>query len=132
MKLPMRDHSLWRDKEGKIRDEAFLHCWKGGGGGKMSTALVRSCEAAMVDQSGKRSLLLGLGLDGTDGHVRVTRGEDFRLLGGSQETHQRMQEVAVKLTEKLARRGKRLGDASGQEIRDLVGEVGLGEARSEE
>lgn len=77
----------------------------------------------MVDQPRKRSLLLGIGLDGTDGHVRLTRGEDFRLLGGSQETHEQMQEVAIKLTEKLARRGKRLGEASCQEIFDLVREV---------
>ena len=37
-------------------------------------------------------MLLGVGLDNDDGHGRVTRGENFRLVGGSHDTHQQMQE----------------------------------------
>ena len=36
--------------------------------------------------------LLGLGLDATDQHKRITRGEGFSLVGGSEETHERMTE----------------------------------------
>ena len=43
-----------------------------------------------------KSVLLGMGLDNKDGHVRATKGENFRLYGGSKETHERMQEKAIK------------------------------------
>ena len=64
----------------------------------------------------KRALLLGLGFDGKDGHLRVTRGENYRLIGGSRETHEVMQEKAVKFNEELSRRGKRLAEISGEEF----------------
>ena len=64
--------------------------------------------------------LLGVGLDNEDGHHRPTRGEEFVLVGGSQETHERMQEVAIKVAESLQTRGKRLQDAAPQEVADLV------------
>ena len=35
---------------------------------------------------------LGVGLDNEDGHTRLTRGDNFVLYGGSDETHGRMQE----------------------------------------
>lgn len=60
--------------------------------------------------------LLGVGLDSQDGEHRITRGEHFLLVGGSQETHERMQETTIKLTEALRRRGKRLRDAQADEV----------------
>jgi hypothetical protein len=63
--------------------------------------------------------LLGLGLDAHDGHTRITRGKNFFLAGGSQETHARMQETAVKINEHLDRKGKRLEDVSVGELRDI-------------
>ena len=73
----------------------------------------------------KQAWLLGLGFDAHDGHVRITRGENFRLFGGSEETHGTMQEKAVKFNEKLADRGKRLEDISKAEFRDIAHEIGL-------
>ena len=70
-----------------------------------------------------RSAVLGVGLDATDGHKRITRGEDFLLAGGSQETHSAMQETVIKVSEKLSGRGKRIRDASVEELRDLFGEA---------
>jgi hypothetical protein len=72
-----------------------------------------------------KALLLGLGLDHTDGHVRVTRGRNFRLLGGSQETHEAMQEKAIKFNEHLDKRRKRLEDITPQEFREIAGELDL-------
>ena len=72
-------------------------------------------------------LLLGVGFDGRDGHKRLTKGDDFILMGGSEETHERMTETAIKVNEKLAKRGKKLRDASVEELRDIFGELG-GEA----
>ena len=82
----------------------------------------------MARHNDKRALLLGLGLDNKDGHVRVTRGEEFYLLGGSRETHEAMQEKAVRLGEALEKRGKRLADVSPQEFRDIAHDIGLREA----
>jgi len=73
----------------------------------------------------RKALILGVGLDNEDGHVRITRGENFHLLGGSQETHGTMQEKAVKFNEKLKARGRRLEEVSKEEFRDIAHEIGL-------
>jgi len=70
-----------------------------------------------------QAALLGLGLDGDDGHTRLTRGDNFVLFGGSQETHAVMQETAVKVNEHLDRRGKRLEDVSPKEMVDILREI---------
>lgn len=68
--------------------------------------------------------MLGVGLD-TDGHKRVTRGENFALVGGTKDTHEEMTEKALKINEKLADRGKRLDDVSREEFDDIAHDVGL-------
>jgi hypothetical protein len=62
---------------------------------------------------------LGIGLDNKDGDQRLTRSEHFLLVGGSQETHERMQDTAIKFTEALQRRGKKLEDTPVDEVIDL-------------
>lgn len=64
--------------------------------------------------------LLGVGLDGQDGHSRVTRGDDFCLVGGSQETHERMQDLVIRMNETLKRKGKRFQDLSRPEFEELA------------
>lgn len=76
----------------------------------------------MADKRKNKAALLGLGLDNDDGHVRVTRGENFHLMGGSAETHEDMQEKCIKFNEKLQDRGKRLEDLERREFIDLAGE----------
>jgi hypothetical protein len=73
----------------------------------------------------KKAWLLGLGLDNKDGHTRVTTGENFRLVGGSEETHGVMQEKAIKLNEHLKRRGKTLDSVSREEFHEIADEVGM-------
>jgi hypothetical protein len=63
---------------------------------------------------------LGVGLDNQDGHQRVTRSEHFVLLGGSEETHGRMQDVVIKFTESLQRQGKTLPETEPDEALDLL------------
>jgi len=63
---------------------------------------------------------LGVGLDSDDGHQRLTRSEHFLLVGGSAETHERMQDTAVRFGEALERRGKSLREASVEEALDLL------------
>jgi len=68
--------------------------------------------------------MLGVGLD-SDGHKRVTKGDNFALVGGSEETHERMTETAIKINEKLKLRGKQLEDVCHKEFDDIAHEVGL-------
>ena len=72
------------------------------------------------------SLLLGVGLDGRDGHRRVTKGRDFLVVGGSESTHEVLQEKAILFNVKLDRRGKRLADVrSRDELRDIADRAGI-------
>jgi hypothetical protein len=68
--------------------------------------------------------LLGVGLD-SDGHVRATRGDDFLLVGGSEETHERMQERVEKFKGTLDRMGTDLQRASKEQVREAAEESGL-------
>jgi hypothetical protein len=63
---------------------------------------------------------LGVGLDAKDGHTRITRGERFVLLGGSDETHEKMQEFAIKLHERMKDEGKSFGQVSPRDLRRLA------------
>ena len=64
--------------------------------------------------------LLGVGLDHADGHKRVTTGEQFVLVGGSAETHERMTETTVKTFEELKRRDKRLETVDRRELAEII------------
>lgn len=70
----------------------------------------------------KKRSLLGVGLDNQDGEIRITRGRNFHLVGGSQETHEQMQEKCIQFNEKLSRRGKELEDLETRELYDLAEE----------
>lgn len=68
--------------------------------------------------------MLGLGLD-SDGHKRVTAGDNFLLAGGSKDTHEEMTEKVIKINEKLTAAGKQLESVSSEEFDDIAQEVGL-------
>jgi hypothetical protein len=72
-----------------------------------------------------KSLLLGLGLDSQDSHVRITKGKNFRLYGGSEKTHEKMQEKAIRFNEQLIKRRKTLEEISTEEFYEIAGKVGL-------
>ncbi len=59
-------------------------------------------------------------MDSTDGHKRSTTGEQFTLVGGSQETHERMTETVVKTFEELKRREKRLESVDPRELAEIL------------
>jgi hypothetical protein len=72
----------------------------------------------------KRSTaLFCFGLDGKDGHTRITKGDAFLLVGGSEDTHDRMQDFTMRLAKALEERGTRLAEASPRQIRDAVSEI---------
>ena len=64
--------------------------------------------------------ILGLGLDNDDGHKRITTGEKFAIVGGSEETHERMTETVVKTFEELRQRGKELEQVEPKELAEIV------------
>ncbi|HOM16450.1 MAG TPA: hypothetical protein PLQ00_03935 [Thermoguttaceae bacterium] len=76
-----------------------------------------------ADPPERSAALLGLGLDAQDGQTRITRGKNFFLVGGSEETHSLMQETAIKINEHLDRQGKRLEDVSIRELREICAEI---------
>ncbi len=78
-----------------------------------------------VGKKQKKAKLLGLGLDAQDGHVRVTKGENFHLVGGSEETHGVMQEKAIKMNEHLKKRGKTLDTVSHDEFTDIADKLDM-------
>jgi len=67
--------------------------------------------------------LLGLAFDATDDQKRITRGKNFFLAGGSEETHLMMRETVIKLNEQLDQRGQQLADVSVEELRELIDEI---------
>ena len=67
--------------------------------------------------------VLGIGFDGNDGHKRITRTEEMVLVGGSTETHERMQETAIRFAEELEKSGKRLQEASPREAFEMLREA---------
>jgi hypothetical protein len=75
--------------------------------------------------SRKKNSLLGLGLDNKDGHARVTVGENYKLVGGSEETHGLMHEKAIKMNEHLKRRGKTLDNVTREEFHEIADKVGM-------
>ena len=64
--------------------------------------------------------LLGVGLDDDDGHKRITQGEQFHLVGGSEETHGRMTETAIKTFEELKRRDRHLETVDPRELAEIL------------
>lgn len=73
-----------------------------------------------------RRILLGLGLDRPDGELlRITRGENFHLIGGSKPTHEGMQEVCIRFNEEARRRLKTLDELSADEFLEIAMKLGL-------
>ncbi len=73
-----------------------------------------------MNESKNKSHLLGIGLDNQDGHKRLTIAENFTLVGGSEQTHERMTEMVVKTVEDLKRKGKSLEEACPKELSDTL------------
>jgi 6-phosphogluconate dehydrogenase len=66
---------------------------------------------------------LGVGLNDTDGHKRVTRNGPFLLVGGSEETHERLQDISVRFNEALEKRGQALPETPVEEVIDILYEA---------
>ncbi len=74
------------------------------------------------DKSPDRQVLglLGVAFDNDDGHKRLTQSEEFLLVGGSKETHENMQDIAIRFSESLKKKGKKLPETPVDEVIDLL------------
>jgi len=64
--------------------------------------------------------LYGFAGPSDDGHVRITRSEDFELAGGSKEAHEKMREITIKVDEGVKKKGKRIKDVSTKELVERI------------
>ncbi len=64
--------------------------------------------------------LLGVGFDADDGHVRITKGDKYDVLMGSDESHEYLTELISKIEDELKRRNLELGDIDPDELADIV------------
>ena len=78
----------------------------------------------------RRTALLGVGLDGAglgpksaDGVTRVTQGEDYLLLGGSEPAHEQMQDVAETVAEACRDEGTTLGKAPAGLVKEILSDL---------
>lgn len=64
--------------------------------------------------------ILGIGLDNDDGHKRLTKAESFTIIGGSEETHEKMTETLIKSMEEISRSNRRIEDLERTELREII------------
>jgi hypothetical protein len=64
--------------------------------------------------------LLGVGFDADDGHVRITTGDKFDVLMGSDESHEYISKLIMKIEEELNARGLNLDELSPEELSEIV------------
>lgn len=67
--------------------------------------------------------LLGVGFDGEDGHIRITKGENHDVLMGSAESHEYLQKLIQKIEEGLEAQGLNLDDLTPEEFSEFVGSI---------
>lgn len=80
----------------------------------------------MVSKRGKkqkRPSLIGRGFDHKPDEKRVTIADEFIVVGGSKENHERLQEEGIKMGEEARKRGKTLDQLSPAEMRDVMVKV---------
>jgi len=71
------------------------------------------------------SKMVIVGITESDGHKRITKSSDFVLFGGTKETHEQMQDAAMKFTDLRKRSGRELHECSKKEVLDLARESGM-------
>lgn len=74
----------------------------------------------MHNEKVERAHLLGVGLDNDDGHKRITQAEEFSIVGGSQDTHDRMTETVIKTFEDIKNNGKSLSTIEPHHLSELL------------
>lgn len=64
--------------------------------------------------------LLGVGFDAEDGHVRITKSDNYDVLMGSDESHDFLQKLIAKIEAELKYKDLKLDDLSPAEFSEFV------------
>lgn len=64
--------------------------------------------------------LLGVGFDAEDGHVRITNGEKYDVLLGSDESHEYISALIARIEGELEMRGLKLDELDPQDLGEIV------------
>lgn len=64
--------------------------------------------------------LLGVGFDEDDGHIRITSGDKFDVLMGSDESHEYITKLIMKIEAELDERGLILDEMSPEKFNEIV------------
>lgn len=59
----------------------------------------------------------------SDGHKRITKGDNFVIVGGDKDSHEKMQETVIKFNEHLNKKKKNLEQLSSKEFVDILNKV---------
>lgn len=83
------------------------------------------------DEASQRNMFLyGLAFDNEDNHKRITTGENFYILGGSEKTHEKLVEKILEFNQVVKKYGKQLGDLSESEYHKIVQEVSAKDSKA--
>ena len=74
----------------------------------------------MPKKDTQQAHLLGVGIDNDDGHKRITQADEFSIVGGSENTHERMTETVIKTFEDMKNDGKTLSNIEPEQLSDLL------------
>ena len=69
--------------------------------------------------------LLGVGFDAEDGHIRISQGERYDVLLGSDESHEYMRNLIQEIESTLDKQGKRLDEVTPGEVAELIESIRL-------
>ena len=68
--------------------------------------------------------LLGVGFDTDDGHVRITSGDKFDVVMGSDESHEYITTLIMKIEKEMEAQGLDLDDLSPEKLNEIVQTLG--------
>ena len=74
-----------------------------------------------------RAAFIGVALDSSDDHKRLTRSNHFFVFGGSAEMHAQLRETILRMELELDRQGQQLGDLDPLELAELAWRIDLPE-----
>jgi hypothetical protein len=83
----------------------------------------------MKTSNQKITHIVGLGNGMSDGHLRITEGDNFHVYYGSSTDHGRMVDACTAINNKLKEHGRQLNELSQEEFVALLGEIDLPDKR---
>jgi hypothetical protein len=80
----------------------------------------------MIPEKKKKIIrLLGVGYDEEDGHIRITNTENFDVMMGSEESHEHIQNLLLKIERELQAKNLSLDDLSPNQFLKFIKDINL-------